>query len=105
MGKWIKRTYIFSHGKANSCGVAIGYAGNNKVDELDKNTDKNGRILILDVTVEETNFVLLNICNPNTKTEHVMTLLNLGKILETIKDCFDKHIVLAGDFNFFLIDS
>ena len=34
MGGWIKRNYIFLHGK--SCGVAIGYIGSNKVDILDK---------------------------------------------------------------------
>ena len=51
--------------------------------------------------VDETNFVLVNIYNPNTKTEQVTTLLDLGKMLETIKDFSDKHVVLAGDFNFF----
>ena len=51
--------------------------------------------------VDETNFVLVNIYNPNTETEQVTTLLDLGRMLETIKDFSDKHIVLAGDFNFF----
>ena len=51
--------------------------------------------------VDETNFVLVNIYNPNTETEQVKTLLDLGKMLEIIKDFSDKHIVLAGDFNFF----
>ena len=81
--------------------MAIGYAGNNKVNVLDKKTDKNGRILILDVMVDETNFVLVNIYNPNTETEQVTTLLDLDKILEVIKDFSDKHIVLADDLNFF----
>ena len=63
-----------------------------KVDVLDKKTDKNGRILILDVMVNEINFVLVNIYNPNTETEQVTTLLDLGKMLETIKDFSDKHI-------------
>ena len=44
--------------------------------------------------VDKTNFVLVNIYNPNTKTEPVRTLLDL-------KDFSDKYIVLAGDFNFF----
>ena len=36
--------------------------GNNKVNNLDKDKeiDKNGRILILDVKFNETNFVLVN---------------------------------------------
>ena len=69
----------------------MGYIGNNKVDVLDKKTDKNGRILISDVMIDETNFVLVNIYNANTKTEQVTTLLDLGKMLETIKDFSDKH--------------
>ena len=102
--KWadeLKGHIFFSHGKTNSCGVATGYIGCNKVDVLNKKSDKNGRISILDVKVEVTNFVLINIYNPNTKKEQVSTLHDLDKILETIKDLYDKHRVLAGDFNFF----
>ena len=47
-------------------------------------------------------FVLVNIYNPNTETEQVAALHDLYKLLETIKDLYDKHIVLAGDFIFFL---
>ena len=102
--KWadqLQGPILLLNGKTNTCGVAIGYVGNNKVDVLDKKTDKNGRILILDVMVDETNFVVMNIYNPKTETDQVTTLLNLGKMLETIKDFSDKHIVLAGNFNFF----
>ena len=71
--RWVdelKGPIFFSHGKTDSCGVATGYIGNNKVDVLcKKKTDKNGRIFILDVMVKETNFVLVNIYNPNTETE------------------------------------
>ena len=102
--KWadeLQGPILFLNGKTNTCGVAIGYVGNNKVDVLAKKTDKNGRILILDVMVDETNFVLVNIYNPKTEKDQVTTLLDLGKMLETIKDFSDKHIVLAGNFNFF----
>ena len=68
---------------------------------MDKKNDENGRFLILDVMVDETNFVIVNIYNSNTETEQVTTLLDLGKMLETIKDLSNKYIVLAGDFNFF----
>ena len=56
---------------------------------------------IIDVKVNETNFVLVNLYNPNAKTEHIAALLDLDKMLETIKDLYDKHIVLTGDFNLF----
>ena len=57
--------------------------------------------MILDVKFDEANFVLVNIFNPNTKTEQVTTLFDVGKKLETINDLSHKHIVSAGDFNFF----
>ena len=68
---------------------------------MDKKNDEHGRILILDVMVDETNFVIVNIYNSNTETEQVTTLLDLGKMSETVKDLSDKYIVLVGDFNFF----
>ena len=90
--KWadeLKEPIFFSYDKTNSCGAALGYIGSNKVDVLDKKEiDKNGRILILNVKVDESNFVLVNIYNPNTETEQVATL-------------HDLDIDLAGDFNFF----
>ena len=101
MGGWIPIFFFFSNGKTNSCGVAIGYIGNNKVNVLDKKIDKNGRILILDVKVDESNFVLVKIYNPNTETEQAATLRDLDKMFETIKDLYDKKIVLAVDFHFF----
>ena len=58
-------------------------------------------LLLLNVKVGETNFVLVNICNPNTKTEQVATLYDLDKILENIKYLYDKYIVLTRDSDFF----
>ena len=54
-----------------------------------KKIDKNGRILILDIKVDEANFD--KTYNPNTETEQVATLHDLDKMLETIKDLYDKH--------------
>ena len=56
---------------------------------------------MLHVMVDETNFILVTIINCNTETEQVTTLLDLDRMLETIKGFSDKHIVLAGDFNYF----
>ena len=86
--KWtdkLKQPIFFSHGKTNSCRVAIGYIGNNNVDVLDKKMDKNGSSLILDIKVDETNFVLFNIYNPNTERKQLATLLDLGKSYKLLK--------------------
>ena len=55
------------------------------------NINITGCILISDVKVDESKFVLGNIYNPNTETEQVATLHDLNKMLETIKDLYDKH--------------
>ena len=62
----LKRPMFFSHGKTTHCGVAIGFIGRKKFKVLDKRTDKNGCILILDDKVKETNFALVNFINPVT---------------------------------------
>ena len=100
--KWadeLKGPTFYSHAKTNSCKVAIGYIRRNKVDVLNIKIDKNGRILRLDVKVDKTNVVLVNIYNPNTKTGQVATLHDIDKMLKTIKDLYEKHIALAGNFN------
>ena len=51
--------------------------------------------------VDETNFVLGNIYILNAEAEQITTLIDLGRMLETIKDLPDKHIVLADNFNLF----
>ena len=68
---------------------------------MDKKIDENGRISILNVKVGEFNSVLVNIHNPNTERGQVATNHDLDEMLEAIKDLYDKHIVLAGDSNFF----
>ena len=88
--------YVFSYRKTNSFEVAIEHIGNNKVDLLD-----NIYIYIFDVKVEETNFVLVNLFNPNTETEQVTIFLDLGKMLEAIKDFYDEHKVWVGNVYFY----
>ena len=44
---------------------------------------------------------LVSLYNPNIETEQVVTLPNLGKLLETIKNFHDKYLVFAASFNFF----
>ena len=53
----------------------------------------------LDVKVEEADVLLINLYIPNTETEQGAALLDLAKMLETIKDLYDR--LLAGNFDFF----
>ena len=46
--------------------------------------DRKGRILILNVTIDAKNFVLINLYNPNTKNEEVEVLNTLLTMMKTI---------------------
>ena len=48
MERWIWRNSFFSHGKSNSCGVAISYCATEDFEMVNTACDKNGRILISD---------------------------------------------------------
>ena len=90
---------FFSHGKTNLCGVAIGFYGSKTIEQINKISDKSGRILLVEATVDDTVFVLINIYNANTESEQLETLLDLVSIIDKVKDIQSKNIVLGGDFN------
>ena len=93
---------FFSHCKRNSCGVLISYIGKHNFVVNNQKTDNDSRILILDVTINDVSFVLINLYNYNTETEQVSVLNNLFSLLENLDVTLDKNFILAGDFNLFL---
>ena len=90
---------FFSHGKSNSCGVAIGYCGTEDFKVVNTACDKNGRILILDAELNGTNFFLINFYNSNIEPEQLSTFSTLQKLLEKFDDYNKKNIVFGGNFN------
>ena len=90
---------FFYHGKTNACGVAIGFYGSKTTEQINKVPDKSGRILLVDATIDDTVFVLINIYNANTEFEQLETLSDLVSIVDKVKDIQSKNIVLEGDFN------
>ena len=57
--------------------------------------------LILNVTIDVKNFVLINLCNPNTENEQVELLNTLLTMKKAIDINENTKILLAGDFFFF----
>ena len=80
---------FFSHGKSNSCGVAIGYCGTEDLKVVNTARDKNGRMLILDAELNGTNLLLINFYNSNTEPEQFPTP---QKLLEKFDD-YNKKIL------------
>ena len=52
--------------------------------------DKNGRILILDADLNDTNFLLINFYNSNSEFEQLSTFFSLQKLLGKFDDYSKK---------------
>ena len=96
-----KGTLFFSHGTTNSCRVAIGYSGRRSFILEERKTDKNGCLLLLDVAVDEQNFVRVNLYNANTVKDQLNTINELSGILKGVNNINAKQIILGGDFNLY----
>ena len=58
-----------------------------------------GRLLVVEVKIEVSIFVLINTYNADTEPEQLHTLNDLINILETFKDIQNKSVLLGGDVN------
>ena len=93
---------FYSHSTSQSCGVLIVFFfGNLNFLVYKQVGDKNGRILILDVNIDEIRYVLVNIYNANTEVGQVQVLRELSKLMKNINFLKENRIVLAGDLNVF----
>ena len=65
---------FFSHEKTHSCVVLIGYYGTKKIEVINKKYNNSGRILLLEINIDDSLFVLINICNTNNEPDQLKTL-------------------------------
>ena len=72
--KYFKGPVFFSHGKSNSCGVLIAYFGIGMFIIKEQRTDKEGHILILNVSINDSEYILINLYNANTENEQIDVL-------------------------------
>ena len=96
-----KRFPVFSHGVTNSCGVLIAYVGKMSFIFNKQKTDKAGGILILNITIDTEQCILINLFNANTETEQVIILEELENLLTNFDISQNKRIIFAGYFNIF----
>ena len=86
--KWkedFKGQVFFSQGKTNSRDFLTVYSGKEtfSVKKTNKQeTDKEGRILILDVSINDSEYILINLYNANTEKEQIDVLNNMLVLLE-----------------------
>ena len=90
---------FFSHGASNSGGALIGYLGKKSLVLNKQKIDKTGRILVLDITLDVDQYILINLYNPNTENEHVKILDQLQTLLKKLNTSQNKRLIFASDFN------
>ena len=100
-GKKTLKVQFFSHGKSNSCGVSITYFGSGMFTFKKQQKDKEGRVLILNVFINDSEYILINLHNGHTENEQIYVLNSLFELLEEFDISLTKQLVMAGDFNLF----
>ena len=80
------------------------YFGKETFNVKKQETDKEGCILILDVSVNDSEYILINLYNANTEKEQINVFSNMFVLLKKFDINKKKQIIMAGDFNL-LFDS
>ena len=63
--------------------------------------NKNGRILILNAELNDTNFLLINFYYSDSGSEPLPTFYTFQKLLEKVDDCNKKNLFLEVILMFF----
>ena len=61
---------------------------------------KDGRILILEIELDDQSFTLMNLYHPNTESEQIEVLEKLENMLSTSNSTQVSQIIFAGDLFF-----
>ena len=89
---------LFSHGNNLSRGVAILFPKYLDYEVKNCVSDNFGRFLMLELKIEEYDFLLVNIYAP-TKDRETEQIDFLDDIKQHLRDHYDKNILIGGDFN------
>ena len=65
-----------------------------------KLSGNDGHIFIHDVEIDEENFILIKLYNPNTEAEQLKTLSKLMEMLSKLNLTQNNNIILVRDFDF-----
>ena len=100
--RWFKSEAFYSHGESNSCRVLICFMASKKLYIRNKLSGNDGRILILDVDIDDENVIFISLHNSNTEAGQLKTLSKLTEMLTKLHLTQSNNIVCAKGFNLFL---
>ena len=64
-----------------------------------KVNDNDGRVVILEATIDDSDYLLINLYNANTEKGLLTRTKNLNNLLKDFEDFRDKKVVFTGNFN------
>lgn len=92
--QWGNSKTVFSNFKSNSRGVAILFNKNTDL-KIHKNVaDNNGNFIIIDITIYNQRFTLVNLYGPNSDSPNFFS-----QISEHIDDIGNTDTIICGDYN------
>ena len=91
--------YLFSHGKSNSTGCAIAFSDNFPGKIIYQSQDNCGRLLILEISFHDKNFLLINLYNANAEVDQLNVLDMLSSKLDSLDVDPSCEIIFGGDLN------
>ena len=99
--QWKGETFS-SHGSCHSKGTMILIKEQLDFKLISSKIDPLGRYIFLEVEIQDSPFVLLNIYAPNKCVEQCVFFSKLSEELKDFVTDVDKSIVVGGDFNVIL---
>ena len=93
--QWMGETF-FSHGSCHSKGAMILVKEQLDFKLTSSKVDPLGRYIFLEVEIQDSPFVLLNICAPNKCAEQCVFFSKLSEELKGFVTDVDKSIVVGG---------
>ena len=82
MDENFKDHVFFSHGKTNSCDVLTRDLEKDTFNAKKRKTDKEGRILILDLSASDSEYISINLYNANIAKKHINVFSNKFALLK-----------------------
>ena len=89
----------YSHDTTNSCDELIAIYSNLNICIKIKVNNNDSWVLILEATIDGSDYLLINLYNANTEREQLTKLKNLNKLLKDFEDFQDEKVIFAGHFN------
>ena len=87
---------VCNHGTKHSKGVMILINPKYDAEIVSVEKDNNGRLIILDIKINDSNVILINIYAPNDSSQQVQFFHSIQQKLENYAD---ENIIIGGDFN------